>query len=95
VLLEAGGFAVIGEAATGAAAVDAVSRLRPEVVLLDIQLPDTDGFAVAARLSGLREPPVVVFVSSRDAVTYGPRLRGARFLAKHELTGAALADILR
>ncbi|MBO3752718.1 response regulator [Streptosporangiaceae bacterium NEAU-GS5] len=102
-LLEAGGFAVVGEAATGAAALDAVARLRPEVILLDVQLPDIDGFAVAERLSelsglsglsGLSEPPVVVFVSSREAVTYGPRLHGARFLPKHELSGPALADIL-
>ncbi|GAA1018303.1 hypothetical protein Aple_035070 [Acrocarpospora pleiomorpha] len=93
-LLEAGGFVVAGDAATGAEAVAAADRLHPDVVLLDIQLPDLDGFAVAARLTGLADPPVVVLVSSRDAVTYGPRLRGARFLPKHELSGAALSDLL-
>ncbi|GAA0410815.1 hypothetical protein Acor_14570 [Acrocarpospora corrugata] len=90
-LLEAGGFVVVGDAATAAEAVAAVDRLRPDVVLLDIQLPGLDGFAVAARLSG---PAEIVFVSSRDAATYGPRLKNARFLPKHELSGAALRDLL-
>jgi CheY-like chemotaxis protein len=94
-LLEADGFTVVGDAATGAEAIAAVTRLRPDVVLLDIRLPDFDGFAVADRLAGLPDPPVVVFVSSRDAATYGPRLWNARFLAKHELSGAALSDLLR
>jgi CheY-like chemotaxis protein len=66
-------------------------------VLLDVQLPDLDGFAVAARLARLPEPPQVVFVSSREAQTYGARLEtgAARgFLAKRELSGAALAAIV-
>jgi signal transduction histidine kinase len=50
-LLEAEGFAVVGGAADGAAALAAAQRLRPEVVLLDIQLPDLDGFAVARQLA--------------------------------------------
>ena len=50
-LLEADGFEVVGEAADGSAALEAVRRLRPEVVLLDVQLPGTDGFEVAERLA--------------------------------------------
>lgn len=93
-LLEAEGFAVIGEAGSGLEGVDATVALRPSVVLLDIQLPDLDGFAVAVRLAELADPPEVVFISSRDRATYGPRLRARRFLAKHDLSGAALREVL-
>jgi DNA-binding NarL/FixJ family response regulator len=96
-LLEAEGFTVVGGVADGAAAVGAVERLRPEVVLLDIQLPDLDGFAVAERLAATTDPPRVVLISSRDATAYGPRLDAAAvcgFLAKWELSGASLAALV-
>ena len=66
-LLEESGFAVIGEAIDGGEAIAAVARLRPWLVLLDVQLPDLDGFAVAARLADGPEPPVVVLTSTREA----------------------------
>jgi CheY-like chemotaxis protein len=56
-LLQAEGFDVVGEAANGAAAVEAVAALRPEIVLLDIQLPDLDGLAVAEQLAAAPDPP--------------------------------------
>jgi len=96
-LLEAEGFAVVGEAADGVAALAAVERLRPEVVLLDVKLPDLDGFAVAERLAAMPVPPSVVLISSREAAAYGPRLQLALargFLAKRELTGAALRALV-
>jgi DNA-binding NarL/FixJ family response regulator len=96
-MLEAEGFAVVGTAADGAEAVAATARLRPEVVLLDVQLPDVDGFTVATRLAQLPDPPLVVLISSRDAAAYGPRLDAAPvrgFLAKRDLNGASLAALL-
>src|SRR5881227_1792297 len=56
-LLEAEGYEVVGEAEDGAAALRAVEELSPELVLLDVQLPDVDGFDVAARLTGLDPHP--------------------------------------
>ena len=96
-LLQAGGFDVIGEAAGGMEAIEAVSTLRPDVVVLDIQLPDLDGLAVAQRLAEAPDPPAVVLVSGRDAATYGPRLRqtpARGFIAKSELSGTALAALI-
>jgi DNA-binding NarL/FixJ family response regulator len=97
-LLEADGFDVIGEAADGAEAVEAVALLRPDVVLLDIQLPDEDGIAVADRLARALDPPAIVLISSREASAYGPRLAetSARgFISKSGLSGEALASLLR
>jgi DNA-binding NarL/FixJ family response regulator len=96
-LLEAEGFSVVGQAADGDTAIAEAERLRPEVVLLDIQLPDIDGFAVAERLSAGAEPPSVVLISSRDAGAYGPRLDATSaqgFITKRELSGAALAALV-
>jgi DNA-binding NarL/FixJ family response regulator len=96
-LLESDGFEVVGEAADGKQALIEAERLRPEVVLLDIQLPDEDGFAVARRLAACVGAPAVVLISSREAAAYGPRLdatpaRG--FIAKRSLSGEALAAML-
>jgi CheY-like chemotaxis protein len=96
-LLQADGFDVIGEASGGMEAIEAVSRLRPEVVVLDIQLSDLDGLAVAETLAEVPDPPAVVLVSGREAATYGPRLRqtSARgFISKSELSGKALAALI-
>jgi DNA-binding NarL/FixJ family response regulator len=96
-LLEAEGFAVVGEAADGPEAIAESERLRPQIVLLDIQLPGLDGFAVAERIAAAPEPPAVVLISSRDASAYGPRLTAARahgFIAKRDLSGASLAGVI-
>jgi DNA-binding NarL/FixJ family response regulator len=96
-LLEAEGFHVVGEAADGEEAIREIERLRPEIVLVDIQLPGLDGFGVAERLAGNADAPLVILISSRDAGAYGSRVDEAPvqgFLAKRSLSGAALADLV-
>jgi DNA-binding NarL/FixJ family response regulator len=96
VRLEADGLEVVGEAADGHSALHEATRLRPELVLLDIQLPDLDGFEVAARLARSVDPPAVVFISSRPISSYRRRLVGSDalgFIAKSELSGAALVAL--
>lgn len=92
-LLGTEGFEVIGEAADGAAALAAVQALRPDVVLLDIQLPDIDRFEVAQRLAQAPGTPSLVLTSSRHASNYGQLVADSPargFIAKQDLTGAAL-----
>ena len=92
-LLEAEGYAVVGEAANGEQAVLAARALTPDLVLLDVNLPDTDGFDVAARLTGSEDAPMIVLTSSRDGADFGPLIQrsGARgFIPKAELSGERL-----
>ena len=96
-LLQAEGFEVVGEAGDGAGALAAVAVLRPQIVLLDLQLPDLDGLTVAEQLAGTPDAPAVVLISSRDAIAYGPRLQAtpARgFIPKSGLSGEALAALV-
>jgi DNA-binding NarL/FixJ family response regulator len=95
-LLEAEGYDVVGEAENGKDAVAAVQALHPDLVLLDVQLPDIDGFHVAAALGKLKDPPAVILTSSRDGADYGPCIGdcGARgFVPKADLSGAAIAAL--
>lgn len=96
-ILEADGFEVVGEAADGASALEKVHELGPDVLLLDVQLPDMDGFAVSSALKRNGSGPLVVLVSSRDACDYGTLVEesGARgFIPKDELSGAALINLI-
>jgi DNA-binding NarL/FixJ family response regulator len=94
-ILEADGFTVIGEAEDGQGALRAIDSLSPDVVLLDVQLPDMDGFTVLERL-GTGAPPVVL-ISSRDACDYDGMIRGSGargFISKAELSGSAIRSLL-
>jgi DNA-binding NarL/FixJ family response regulator len=95
-LLESAGYIVTGEAADAAEALAAVAANAPDAVLLDVQLPDRDGFAVAKELAAA-DGPLVVLISSRDASDYGRRVAacGARgFIPKSKLSAAAVAALL-
>lgn len=96
-LLGVQGFDVVAEVEDGESALDAAERLQPDVVLLDVQLPDEDGFAVAGTLAAHRPAPAVVLVSSRSQSDYGHRVTASAargFIAKAELSGAALRLVL-
>ena len=94
-LLEHDGLLVVGEAVDGRSALRLARELSPQVVLLDIGLPDLSGFEVAKRLG----PAAchVVFVSSRDSGDFGRRVEASSalgFIPKDELSGEAVLAIL-
>lgn len=96
-LLQADGYEVVGEATDGEAGIEAVRALDPDVVLLDVRLPDMDGFDVAGRLAAHGCPSAIVVTSSSDDPLYPARATrcGARgFVAKHDVCGPALDRLL-
>ena len=96
-ILEADGFDVVGEARDGHSAIVEARRLRPQVVLLDVCLPDIPGFDVAGEMSGLPEPPAVVLTSSHDSEDFGdsvPSSSARGFVPKGDLSGAAVAALV-
>jgi DNA-binding NarL/FixJ family response regulator len=96
-VLAADGFVVIGDAADGASGIEAAHSLKPDFVLLDIGLPDIEGFEVAQTLSINGPPPFVVLTSSRDSRAYGRRLTNGHFLGfvpKERISGAAIRALV-
>jgi len=96
-LLETEGYDVVGQASDGAEALAMARCLAPEVIVLDVHLPDTDGFTLAAELVELGARARVVLVSSHDASDFGPLVdqsAAVGFISKSELSGAALARLV-
>lgn len=96
-LLEEEGYSVVGEAGDGASALAAALALRPELILLDVQLPDSNGFEVAARLAEQAPEIEVVLTSGRDLGDYRSRLvysTALGFIAKADLSGESLSALL-
>ena len=96
-LLESEGFEIVGEAEDGGSAIAKTAALEPELVLLDVQLPDIDGFEVATRLTRADSTRTVILISSRDDGDFGPLVAasGARgFVAKADLSGERLRALL-
>jgi DNA-binding NarL/FixJ family response regulator len=96
-IVESAGHDVIGEADDVASALVQCASLHPDVALVDIQLPDGDGFTLAEALSATVDPPTVVLISSRTALDFGSRLRNTRavgFIQKDDLSRATLHALL-
>jgi two-component system response regulator EvgA len=96
-VLATDGFVVIGEAVDGTSGLEAAQALQPDYVLLDIGLPDMEGFEVARTLAVNGPPPWVVLTSSRDARAYGRRLANGHFLGfvpKERISGAAIRALV-
>jgi DNA-binding NarL/FixJ family response regulator len=98
-LLESEGYEVVGEAENGVQALRLAQELHPQVILLDVQLPDFDGFEVATRIAGAGNGagPKIVLTSSRDGADFGPLVAqcgAAGFVPKAELSGVALARLI-
>lgn len=96
-LLQADGFAVLGAAGDAESGLAEARRLLPDVVLLDVRLPDGDGFDVAAQLTAVPAAPAVVLTSSSDDPRYpdcARRSGACGFVAKHDLNGASLRALL-
>lgn len=92
-LLERAGYRVVGSCADGRSALSLLAAVRPDVVLLDVQLPDIDGFGVIEQLG--EDRPAVVLISSREAADYGARVArsgAAGFISKADLSAASLAE---
>jgi DNA-binding NarL/FixJ family response regulator len=98
VLLEMEGFQVVGEATDGASAVEAAVRLRPTLVLLDVQLPDAQGYDVARQIAERGVTSRIVLVSSREESDYGDQIRSSGavgFLNKADLSGELLSALIQ
>ena len=96
-LLESEGFVVVGEANNGLDGVAAVRELDPDIVLVDVTLPDIDGFQVVERLADGAHAPPVVLTSIRSATDFGDLIETSparAFITKAELSGEALAAVL-
>jgi DNA-binding NarL/FixJ family response regulator len=96
-LLELEGYVVVGEAEDGLTAVDAALALQPDVVLLDVQLPDIDGFDVCQQITAYAQHPTVIMTSSRDGSDFGPLVStsgACGFVPKAELSGERVQELL-
>jgi DNA-binding NarL/FixJ family response regulator len=96
-VLEANGYHVIGEAQDGASALSAARQLKPDIVLLDVQLPDANGFDICEFLCDEGPTPGIVLVSSRDASDYNGLIQSSHargFISKADLSGETLRAVL-
>jgi DNA-binding NarL/FixJ family response regulator len=96
-LLERSGFVVVAEAETGIGGVREAKTHRPDLAIVDLQLPDFDGFEVAERLSALESAPQVILTSSLDGSDFGALVVDSPalgFISKGDLSARAIEALL-
>jgi DNA-binding NarL/FixJ family response regulator len=96
-ILEEDGYVVVGEAQDGREGVAAAIRLKPDIVLLDVYLPDGSGFDFAREIGALPDGPAVVLTSSHDREDFGaslPDTAACGFVPKGDLSGPAVAALV-
>ncbi len=96
-LLEAEGFDVVGEAVDGKSGIETARALVPDLVLLDVQLPDMDGFAVCEELNQVDNPSSVILTSTRSGSELSSLVSESDalgFVPKSGLSGSALERFL-
>jgi DNA-binding NarL/FixJ family response regulator len=100
-MLEGEGYEVVGEAADGSEAIQAARELGPDVILLDVRLPDLDGFAVCRRITGAANgipgSPAVILISSREVDEWGAVVNDCGaigFIPKGKLSARAMEELL-
>jgi DNA-binding NarL/FixJ family response regulator len=96
-LLERGGFDVVAEAGTGASGIREAKAHVPDLAIVDVQLPDFDGFDVAERLAGLEGAPAVILTSSLDGSDFGALVAASSalgFIPKDDLSAPAIRAML-
>jgi two-component system, chemotaxis family, chemotaxis protein CheY len=96
-LLERGGFVVVAEAGDGAEGLRAAQEHTPDLAIVDVQLPDRDGFAVAEQLRELELAPHVILISSLDGSDFGTLVASSSalgFIPKAELSTPVIEALL-
>jgi DNA-binding NarL/FixJ family response regulator len=96
-LLEGEGYVVVGEAEDGAEALRAAHELTPDVILLDVRLPDLDGFAISRRITGRPGSPAVILISSREVDEWGGAVSDSGalgFISKARLSAETMEELL-
>ena len=96
-MLEREGYSVVGEAVDGQTAISEALRLRPDIALVDIRLPDIDGFAVAKALRAAASAGSILLISTRQRIDHGERLASSDadgFIEKSELSARSIGAIV-
>jgi two-component system nitrate/nitrite response regulator NarL len=92
------GLRVVADAATGQEGLALARVLQPDIVLLDVNLPDVDGIEVCRQLRLERPAPTVILVSADDELEYAAAARASgavAFVSKQRLTSRLLETVLR